>query len=234
MMSEIVALGKKYRDVSRYKDCFVTIDSLLNLHQPEILCDIGANSGSWTYVVSQLDTKLKEVTLFEPQEKYFRQLEKMPMKQIKKNLFNFGLGNKNEKLFITGGTASASFLAANDNQNRYFPKSLLEDKQLSRVMCLDDVYSKYKLSYPDTIKIDVQGFELKVLKGAKKVLSKAEYLVIELSLRNFYSGQPKLHEILEFLDDNHYFMVGRGYEWVSSDKKHEILQFDGIFHNDRY
>jgi FkbM family methyltransferase len=51
----------------------------------------------------------------------------------------------------------------------------------------------------DFIKIDVQGYELEVLRGGMKSLAKAEAVLIELSLIEINSGCPLLHEALAFM-----------------------------------
>lgn len=98
---------------------------------------------------------------------------------------------------------------------------------------LDDVYARDNLEYPDLIKMDVQGYELNVLRGARNVLSRARCLVIELCLRDFYQGQPPLWELWQFLDEQRYVMVDHGYELRARTSPCELLQFDAVFMNTR-
>jgi FkbM family methyltransferase len=51
----------------------------------------------------------------------------------------------------------------------------------------------------DLIKIDVQGYELEVLKGGKKTLAQAQAMIIELSLIEINAGAPLLDEALSFM-----------------------------------
>jgi hypothetical protein len=102
------------------------------------------------------------------------------------------------------------------------------------VKVLDEVYKNNELDYPDVIKMDVQGYELNVLRGARNVLAHARYLVIELSLCKFYKGQPPLWELWRFLDEEQYVMVDHGYELRSPPDPHELLQFDAVFMNKRF
>lgn len=51
----------------------------------------------------------------------------------------------------------------------------------------------------DFIKMDVQGYELEVLKGGEKTLSKALAVLIELSLLEINNGCPLLDESLAFM-----------------------------------
>ena len=51
----------------------------------------------------------------------------------------------------------------------------------------------------DFIKIDVQGYELEVLRGGKETLTKAQAILIELSLIEINAGAPLLDEALSFM-----------------------------------
>ncbi len=177
-----------------------------------------------------MNPKLQHVVFFEPQQKYQQDLQALSLPGVKKIIYACGLGDKEERLSLKGGTASASFLAA-DQQFNFFPSSLTNEEEEVEIHLLDEIYENERLPPPDLIKIDVQGFELSVLKGGQKTLQKTAYLVIELSLRQFYKDQPSLWQILRFLEENNFVMVSRGFEWKSSSNPAEILQLDAIFMN---
>lgn len=216
-----------------YRDCFETVRALTEFVKPESLCDIGANAGNWSYVMHQMSPHLKHVVFFEPQKKMQDKLNSLELAGVEKVIYPYGLGEEERHLTIKGGTASASFLDVGPTQLHYFPGSVVNVSEEVEIKVLDQIYSQDKLPFPDVIKLDVQGYELNVLKGAINVLSKTKYLVVELSFREFYTGQPSLWELLKFLEENRYVMVGHGYEWWSSKKPLELLQIDGIFENAR-
>jgi FkbM family methyltransferase len=220
--------------VFRFGDCLVTTQAVSKFHCAKRLCDIGANKGQWTYVFHQLNPQLEEVVMFEPQALFAQELQRLKLPMTKKRIFQYALGEREQKLAISGGTASASLLEASANQHRYFPDSIKQESESAEVRLLDEVYRSNGLHYPDLIKIDVQGYELNALKGAIDVLAHASYLVIELSLREFYLGQPPLWELLRFLDEQQYIMVDHGYELRSGTPPHELLQLDAIFANRRF
>jgi FkbM family methyltransferase len=220
------------KQVFQYRDCFETIDVLIKLIKPQYLCDIGSNTGKWAYTLHQLNPELKHVVFFEPQSKLQEQLHSLSLPGVSKVIYPYGLGDKREKLFIKGGTPSASFLEATKLQSDYYPNSIIDENEEVEIKILDEVYYQNSLPMPDVIKIDVQGFELKVLQGAIQVLSQAKYLVVELSFCQFYQDQPHLWELLKFLQQNHYEMVNRGYEWRKNySDSGQLLQIDGIFMN---
>jgi len=67
------------------------------------------------------------------------------------------------------------------------------------ITTLDVEKEKYKLQGPFLIKIDVQGFELEVLKGAKEVINDTEVIILEVSLFEFYKGSPSFEDVIIFM-----------------------------------
>jgi len=214
----------------RHHDCIETVSVLLKLHKPIRICDIGASKGYWTYVLHKLNPRLRHAVLVEPQQKLYKDLEKISLGNVQKVIYSCGLGDKKGTGFIKGGTPSASFLDPS-NQLKYFPKTLNNKKQEVAISTLDNIYATKKLPQPDLIKLDVQGFELNVLKGGKKTLPKTKYLVVELSFRQFYKSQPALSDVIRFLERQNYTMVSHGFELRWSKNPAVILQTDGIFKN---
>ena len=218
------------KKIFQYTDCFETIDSLIKLTKPKYLCDIGANNGIWAYVLQQMNPNLEHIVFFEPQTQYQEKLNKLSLSNVTKIIYSCGLGNQKEQRSIKGGTASASFFEA-EQQTEYFPDSLSDKQESVEIQLLDEIYAQDNLPTPDLIKLDVQGFELNVLKGGINTLKKTKYLVIELSFRQFYKNQPSIWEILKFLQDNDFIMISKGFEWRSPKNPSEILQMDAIFMN---
>ena len=220
--------------IFKYRDCFETVDVLLKLYKPEYLCDIGANSGKWAYVLHQMNPNLKHIVFFEPQRKFYQELQDISFPGVSKVIYPYGLGEKEESLTIEGGTSSASFLKGTETQNFYFPNSLQSESESVEIKVLDQIYQNDILPTPDLIKLDVQGFELNVLRGAINTVLKAKCLVVELSFRQFYKNQPSAWEIFKFLEEKGYVMIAKGYEWKSVHNRSELLQMDGIFFNKQF
>jgi FkbM family methyltransferase len=62
---------------------------------------------------------------------------------------------------------------------------------------LDDL--ELGLNAPLLLKLDVQGFELKVLSGASETLKLTEVILSEVSLLEYNKGQPLMHEVIAYL-----------------------------------
>ena len=227
-------IGRVDNETFKYTDCLATVQAINKLHKTTRLCDIGAHKGDWSFVMQQLNPHLESVVMFEPQAKLIAYLQSRQLGGVKKHIYQCALGDSEQQLMLKGGTASASLCEIANNQHHYFPGSTNKDRELVQVKVLDDVYKADGLDYPDLIKMDVQGFELNVLSGARNVLAHARYMVIELSLREFYKGQPPLWELWRFLDEEQYVMVDHGYELRSPISPFELLQFDAVFMNKHF
>ena len=127
--------------------------------------DIGANTG-WTVLKLSQKTKTGKVIGFEPDTYNYSQCKKNI--ELNKNISNitvlpFGLGENNMNAQIEVRAK------ANRGGNRIATKKM-NDVETIQIKKLDEVKEVRSLSKIDLIKIDVEGYELKVLKGAETIL----------------------------------------------------------------
>lgn len=89
-----------------------------------------------------------------------------------------------------------------------------------------DVCMSGPLTRPTLLKIDVQGFELEVLKGAVEILPAIDAVYVEVSYIPLYQGQP-------LRDDIEHFLCSVGFECVGAfndySHKGERIQSDLLF-----
>ncbi len=64
------------------------------------------------------------------------------------------------------------------------------------VETVDRLIAAGRVTPPQLVKLDVQGFELNVLAGGAKLFDSAEVFVVEASLFEFMPGCPRLHELV--------------------------------------
>ncbi len=67
---------------------------------------------------------------------------------------------------------------------------------------IDDLVNDKELKKPFLIKVDVQGAELDVLRGAKITMKDTEVIVLEVSLFKFMKGAPDFYEVIKFMKDH--------------------------------
>ena len=79
------------------------------------------------------------------------------------------------------------------------------------------------------MKIDTQGYESKVLKGAENSLPRISTVQMEMSLVPLYDGERLFHEMCALMSDKGYTLVAieNGFSDPASG---QLLQVDGIFH----
>jgi FkbM family methyltransferase len=130
-----------------------------------IVFDVGANKGQFISHVSKIFSSSTQFFCFEPSKTTFNLLatnvERFSISNVR--IFNFGLSNVPSKqtLYMEAmGSTKASLYQ--------------EEKQLSseeiELSTIDIFCDKEKIERIDFLKIDVEGHELAVLKGAKKML----------------------------------------------------------------
>jgi hypothetical protein len=78
------------------------------------------------------------------------------------------------------------------------------------------------------IKIDVQGFEKKVLDGAPMLLQRAVGLQLELSLTPLYEGETLFQPMLEYLRESQFDLWALVPGFVDN-RNGRLLQVDGVF-----
>ena len=66
---------------------------------------------------------------------------------------------------------------------------------------LDDLLEAKQFPLPDLLKLDVQGHEMEVLKGAEKSLNHATVCLLEISLLNLGDNVPLMAEMMAFMND---------------------------------
>ena len=90
-----------------------------------------------------------------------------------------------------------------------FPESAGDSIERVEVRRLDEIAAKLSLEPEILIKIDVQGYEDKVLAGADRVLSRSKAAIIEVSFRELYEGQPLFDSIHATLKQKGFTYMGK-------------------------
>jgi FkbM family methyltransferase len=86
-------------------------------------------------------------------------------------------------------------------------------------MSLDTVVKKNNFPLPNFIKIDVQGAELDIVKGASICISHADHVILELQEVDFNVGAPKAKEVIEYMKTIGYEAINSPfcYGWCDAD-----------------
>nr|WP_315425011.1 FkbM family methyltransferase [uncultured Pedobacter sp.] len=160
---------------------------------PDYVLDIGAYEGNWAIEFNQIFPESKIMMIEGQQQKQEILLQKkklLPNSEVKIAL----LGAENKTVdFNIYDTASSIYKEDNETG------ALIEEMELQ---LLDDILLTTAFCKPDFIKIDTQGFELEILKGAAKTLQSAKAVLLEVSFLNIYKGAPLAYEVIAFMEKN--------------------------------
>lgn len=124
-----------------------------------VALDIGANFGITSAMMSNYFDK---IFAFEPQKKIFASLLKNEMLASNIEIFNIAFGNKKGEL---------EFFESADQGNGSLKQVLFKggDSYQVEVSTIDD-YCQENSIWPNLIKIDAEGVDLKIILGAKKTI----------------------------------------------------------------
>ena len=172
------------------------------IEDTDVLLDIGSNKGQFSILFNNFFPNAK-IFSFEPQIKYLKIQKKILPKKTK--FYNCCLGDKvsNGYLNITKKNDSSSIL-----DPQFFNSSIYKivDKIKIKIDTLDNIL-KYNNSRKIFLKLDVQGYEKNVLKGAKKTLNNIQYILIELSSSKLYKKQHSKNDIIKFLKNKKFKII---------------------------
>lgn len=154
-----------------------------------IFFDVGANTGAYSNLIAEIfKGKNLSVYAFEPVKYTFSLLVSNTSGIKKIRHFNFGLGNKQEKLIIYSNyeTSGATTLYNKALESYGYNKNVSEEIEIK---ILDDICNEESISKIDFLKIDVEGHEYKVLLGAQELLvkNKIRFIQFEFGPFNVYS-----------------------------------------------
>ncbi len=151
-----------------------------NLSPGSIFFDIGANVGWFTLLASKIVGPSGQVYSFEPSPDVYARLSENVRDLTNVQTFQYGIGNRDGELEFAsqGASTSASFVEAITEMNKDFLPDTPIRKVRVEIRKIDSLLSQIKR--PDLVKIDVEGFELEVLKGAANLLSQGPVLIVEI------------------------------------------------------
>jgi FkbM family methyltransferase len=202
----------------------------------DLLFDIGANKGQYATGIMDAGYKNKIVS-FEPLSSVHSIIDKQS-----KNYANWtvaprcAIGSKNEEIEIniSANSVSSTLLNMLDSHIEGAPESKIIGKEKVKVYPLDEIAEQYIADSKNIfLKIDVQGFEQEVLKGAEKTIRKAKGIEMEISLIPLYENQNwLLPEVLEFMKTNGFTLTSIVPAFTDN-VTGKVLQCNGIFFRDK-
>jgi len=171
--------------------------------------DVGANKGQFSLVARETHPHAM-IHAFEPLPQPAGLYERVFAGDRKVSLSVCALGEQVEELTINVSRHddSSSILPISSLQTQLYPGTQKSGEQRIKVCRGDDVLGMLEVVAPVMLKIDVQGYEMSVLKGFSQSLDKIEYILTEVSFAELYEGQQLAHEIVSWLAARGFVLTG--------------------------
>ena len=183
----------------------IELEDLIKDLELNIAIDIGSNKGQFVLILNKYFENLK-ILSFEPINELLEKQKKF-FKNTKNNIkfFNTAVGALNSKidLNITRGKDSSSILEIENINNLGRNFDIIEKREIN-VITLENALNKIDLNGSILLKLDVQGYELKVLEGAEKLLPKIKYIITEVAENKIYKNQVTKNIILKYLKEKNF------------------------------
>jgi FkbM family methyltransferase len=191
--------------------------------------DIGANKGQFALFATAVFPNAM-IYSFEPLEEAAARFRKVFGEQIK--LFETAIGPRetDTSIYVSKRADSSSLLPIT-KQSDVFPGTALREKRIIHVAPLTKYLDPEDIRAPALLKIDVQGYELEVLRACELLLPLFQVIYVELSYTELYERQALAGEIICHLAERQFSLQGVYNQ--STDLHGKPVQADFLFANAR-
>ena len=189
--------------------------------------DVGANVGQYAGELRHAGYR-GEIVSFEANPVAAGELEARAAGDRRWSVEGVALGSRpaTTRLHVTVDSLSTSLLSPSaDGQYAFMSE---EPDQVDVEVRTLDSFALTRDDVPTLLKLDVQGYELEVLRGAAATLAGVCAVESELSLVPLYEGQALVEDVVGHLRAAgfHPVCLSRGF---TDPTTHEVIQVDGLF-----
>ena len=158
---------------------------------------------------------VKRIILFEPLKDNVSKICERIKSTDNISVYNMALGNETgTKLMYTESRGLSCSLLEPKVHLIDFPDIKFDGIETVQIDKLDNI--EYDRRLYDYMRLQAQGYELEVLKGAEKSLKYLEVINCEVYKKELYKGCPLIHEITEYLFERGFELTQvrwRGENW---------------------
>lgn len=192
-------IGVLYSDVHMNGEDEVLIH-LGQINPSPTIFDVGANIGEYAQLIKK-DIPKARVFSFEPNPYAFEKLSKLEGICA----INKGMGSRNDvlKLYMPSGKNESSHatIIADAFDNKYELDNAEIQISTIKNFCLEK-----KITQIDFLKIDTEGYEMEVMKGAEEILQTIPFIQFEMNYHFIYT-RTFLRDFYELLPDHDFFRI---------------------------
>lgn len=191
----IYKVGLIMHQQATYPDMESTLSDLKQKgFNPSVTLDVGAYHGEWTLMFKKIFPSTKVLMVEAQQEKtpILKEVCEKFTGEVFCEISLLGASNTEEVEFVQMETGSSVF-----EESSPYARSRVK----KRLTTLDNLLETYKdFKKIDFLKLDVQGYELEILKGASNILKRTEFILMETSFIPINKGCPLILEVITFMD----------------------------------
>ena len=164
-----------------------------------LIADVGGGTATTASLFSKHFPN-QDIYVFEPIKTNFQEIQKAAARTNRWQLVNKAVGSQvgTTEINISERITASSLLEMDSNIGGVYGDLLkTQRKETIEITTLDATLPSNKPV--DILKMDVQGFEMEVLKGAEKTLLRTKIIVLEINNHDGYRGGPTYFEIDAYL-----------------------------------
>ena len=193
------------------------------------ILDIGAHKGEFSQHIHRWLPQAR-IIAFEPLADCFAQLKNNCSEISNFTAVNMGVGDKTgeEEINRSEFSPSSSLRPMAKLHKEAYPHTAKSWKETIQLTTLDDFGKKNPFGEKLLVKIDVQGLEDAVIRGATDTLKHATIVIVETSFQPLYEGQPLFSDVYHILKEHGFTYSGSWGQWKNP-QDGTILQQDAIF-----
>jgi FkbM family methyltransferase len=174
--------------------------------------DVGANIGQYGFFLRQIGYT-GHIVSFEPVQAVFEELLNNSMNDPKWTCFNVALSDETKcnEINVYEGSQFSSFLKISEYANSKWSDLGHGKKEVVKLVRLDEIFHELKnklLCKHFYLKLDTQGFDLNVFRGAGESLRHINAMQSELSLISVYDGMERSFAGIEQYIEAGFFISG--------------------------
>lgn len=207
------------------------MQQLLRAAEINLILDVGANAGQYAqHVRNNLEYK-GQILSFEPLSSVFPLLQANAKNDPSWEAVQIALGETDStaEINIASNSYSSSLLNMLPKHTQAAPQSRYKGKESIEVRQLDSVFEELCQTNGNIfMKLDTQGYEGQVLRGAHQSLNNISLVQLEMSLVPLYEGEEGFEQLYRMMQDYGYQLVAI-LPGFSDPVSHHMLQVDGIF-----
>jgi len=200
-------VGYKVQKIPGRRGRLPDITSIYNIN---VIFDVGANQGQYAKEIRD-DGYKGQIISFEPQHSVHSILlhnSKFDENWSVHPPVALGSSQVCRDMYISDNSVSSSLLEITKIHTAAEKSSEVIATETVQITMLDDLYQHYiNDASIIMLKLDVQGYELEVLRGSLALLTRCTLIKLELSTKILYTGQPLYYQIDEFLRGMNYSLI---------------------------